>query len=261
MNLTKIPSKSFYYKAKDEIGYNLFELISAHGGYIAGGAIRAWFADEKIEDYDIFFDSQGDLYQFLIELFDTEEEFLSSKSLGEGYSEHYKVVFNSVNAISIVNIKTDVEIQFIKALGRQLSIEKQIKSFDFSVCSAGYDIGKNEFVVHPLFFDDLKDKRIRVMQNESEMLYPLAEIERIARYSRKGYKIKGIDIVYVILFIAERMKKVKTYDDFKHEINGMDIVLIDGVLEEAKIDGKEDFDGMNLFGRIQEYLETQDNAE
>lgn len=266
-----IPSQTYHKNIQEEIGYNLFDLISEHGGYLAGGAVRAHFADEEVSDYDIFFESERGLNQVLKKLlkeegdeellFSIDEELLLSIVVEDEYSEHYSLKFCSSNAVSIIHKKNNIEIQLIKGDGRFKKVEEQIFSFDFSICSAGYDFEKSQFVLHPLFFDDLKSKRIRIVQDEKDMLYPLAEVERIARYSRKGYNIRGIDIVYVILFIAERMKKIKTYDDFRREINGMDIVLIDGVLEESEIKGDDKFDSMDLFSRIYEYVENKESDQ
>lgn len=253
MKYTEVPSETFYKHVKKQVGFDLIDKIIDSYGYLAGGSCRAWFADEKISDYDFFFEDEVSYLKLEKEIF--KENLFGMLKIREEYKELYKVAFESDNAISLINLKTESKIQLIKT--RFSSLEDQIKVFDFSVCSAAYNLIDKSFIMHPLFFDDLKSKRIRILPTQDGLLYPLAEVERIARYSRKGYKIRGVDIVYVLLFIAERFKKIHTYQDFKAEINGMDISLIDGVFEETdlKLDGQ--FDGNELYDKIQEFLETK----
>lgn len=255
MKYTEIPSESFYKHLNKNIGDSLMEKIEDSYGYLAGGACRAWFANEEISDYDFFFEDEEDYKVLEKELFTNSGEELELLKIKGKYKDQYELKFQSDNALSLVNKKTNAKIQLVKI--RFSSLEDQIKVFDFSVCSAAYNIADKCFITHPQFFDDLKDKRLRVLPNEEGLLYPLAEIERIARYSRKGYYIKGVDIVTVILFIAQRLENIHTYEDFKTEINGMVIQLIDGVFEESSLKLEDDFNPSDLFESIQTYIEKK----
>lgn len=249
-NLIKVPSENFYHKVSKAVGEKLLKEIIHHNGFIAGGACRAWFANEEVNDYDFFFPTKSDYIKFEENAYtENENDFLEEidNTLGD-----YEKVWISDNANTYKNIETDAIIQFIH--NHYNPIEEQVKSFDFTVCAIAYDFNEKCFYAHPKFFDDLNDKRLRLIVNDESMLYPLAELERVAKYSRKGYYIREVDIVTLLLFIGKKFKEIKTYDDFRREINGMDIALIDGIFEETdlKLDGE--FSPDELFGEIKRFV-------
>lgn len=251
MELTKIPSENFYYKVQNAVGKELLDALITHNGFIAGGACRAWFENEEVKDYDFFFSSIKDYEEFKnATMSENDRDFL--EDISTKFKDSYEKVWISDNANTYKNIDTDSIIQFIH--NHYNPIEKQIHSFDFTVCAVGYDLKEKAFYTHPKFFDDLNSKRLRLVVNEESMLYPLAELERVAKYSRKGYKIKPVDIVALLLFIGKKFKEIKTYADFKREINGMDIALIDGIFEETALKLEDEFSGDDLFKEIKKFV-------
>lgn len=248
--LIKVPSENFYHKVSKAVGSKLLNKIIKNNGFIAGGACRAWFANEDIKDYDFFFSTKSDYSKFENDTYtENENEFLEDVNISLG---DYEKVWISGNANTYKNTETDAIVQFIH--NHYNPIEEQVKSFDFTVCAIAYDLNEKCFYTHPKFFDDLNDKRLRLIVNDASMLYPLAELERVAKYSRKGYKIREVDIVTLLLFIGKKFKDIVTYADFKREINGMDIQLIDGIFEqtELKLDGE--FSPDDLFGEIKNFV-------
>lgn len=244
--LIKVPSENFYHKVAKAVGAKLLDKIVEKNGFIAGGSCRAWFANEEVKDYDFFFPTKSDYSKFENNVYtENENEFLEEVKSSLG---NYEKVWISDNANTYKNSETDVVIQFIH--NHYNPIEDQVKSFDFTVCAIAYDFKEKCFYAHPKFFDDLNDKRLRLIVNDESMLYPLAELERVAKYSRKGYHIREVDIVTLLLFIGKKFKEIKTYADFKREINGMDINLIDGIFEQTELKLEGEFQPEELFGEI-----------
>lgn len=255
--LIKIPSENFYYKVEKAVGKELLEQIKNKDGFIAGGSCRAWFANEEVTDYDFFFPTQMKYEEFELDTY-TENEKEFSELIKSEFGD-YEKVWISDNANTYRNEETGVIIQFIH--NHYNPIVEQAKSFDFTVCAIAYDFNEKCFYTHPKFFDDLNNKRLRLIVNDASMLYPLAELERVAKYSRKGYYIREVDIVMLLLFIGKKFKEIKTYDDFKREINGMDINLIDGIFESTSLKLEGEFNPEALFEEIISFVDEDITKE
>lgn len=252
-NLIKIPSETFYHKVAKAVGKELLERITLNNGFVGGGSCRAWFANEEVKDYDFFFPTKDDYNQFE-DITYTENDKDFAELIKSEYG-NYEKVWISDNANTYKNEENEVIIQFIH--NHYNVIEEQIKSFDFTVCAIAYDFKEKCFYAHPKFFDDLNDKRLRLIVNDASMLYPLAELERVAKYSRKGYYIREVDIVMLLLFIGKKFKEIVTYDDFKREINGMDINLIDGIFESTNLKLEGEFNPDALFEEIISFVDNK----
>ena len=129
--------------------------------WVAGGAIRSWFALENTTDIDLFFPSEKEKNKALEHL----------KGLGG------EVIFENDN-VTKVKYKSKV-IDFCKVYYKDP--EDTINNFDFTVSMGACD-KKNTYFGDD-FFMDLASRRLAINATP----YPMSSLYRLQKYIKKGY--------------------------------------------------------------------------
>jgi hypothetical protein len=150
---------AFYYKAS--ILEKLPEGIRTKVA-VAGGAVRDKLVGAEIKDIDLF-----------VEDLDTETKLM----------EFYKTNGKEGNVNSqLANYTYEGKwIQIIRGKFYDMKTTACIDSFDFTLCMAM--VTMDGLKVGPLLYEAIATKHIRV----NKLLFPLASLERMQKYIKKGY--------------------------------------------------------------------------
>ena len=130
--------------------------------WVAGGAIRSWFANERRSDIDLFFPSEKGRNKALNHI----------KGIGS------EVVFENEN-VTKVRHKDKYTLDFCKQYFPDP--EKTISDFDFTV--AMFACNRESFWCGEESFMDLASKRLCFNQ----IPFPHSSLMRLQRYIKKGY--------------------------------------------------------------------------
>ena len=170
----------FYYKLKPLHRNHQFE---GKWGFcefaLCGGAITSYFTKTRINDIDLFFESNYDFRkakQILIE---------------DGYECKFE------NDIVCNMHKNYTKIQLCKI--KYAVAEKILESFDIVCCCAA--IRRNVFICHSNFMMDVKYKKL----NFNNLDKPRNTLIRIPKYIRKGFNIT----YYNLHLLANAIKDVE----------------------------------------------------
>lgn len=149
--------------------------------WIAGGALTAAVSGEKINDFDVFSPFP-----------ETLSSFLGTPSFTNGnIANHY-----------VDGLKVQVVLNHPAELPGQT-----IDMFDYTIVMAAYD-GKH--LVHDdRFFEDIAQKRLVA----NKFGWPLSSLERLAKYSKRGYK----PCPFGLLELAEAINRLPA--DFRSNPN------------------------------------------
>jgi hypothetical protein len=137
--------------------------------WIAGGAITSAITGEKINDYDLFSPTPEKLRDRLKE------------SIGYTTFEH-----DFFTNFRIANQKVQVITRYSPE-----SQEAIFNTFDFTINCGAYD--GLTFAHHDRFWQDIATKRLVV----NELFFPLKTMERVAKYSRRGYKVCPVGLLNI----------------------------------------------------------------
>ena len=145
--------------------------------WIAGGAIRDYFAQGFIT---------GD-----IDLFTTDEEIFN-----------VIITFFQKEGTSFIDTNNSIKFRYKKytfdVVKRHFpSPIKAIDTFDFTICCAAID--KLYLYHHPTFFIDLAKRRLVIHR----LPYPLSTLQRLQKYVKKGYWICNRGLLELARAIAE----------------------------------------------------------
>lgn len=131
--------------------------------WVAGGAVTAAVAGERINDYDIFSPHP----QRIISELESQAEYVKGKSV-EGFFTNFTDKYG--NTIQVI---TRVAVESPRAI---------FEIFDYTIVCGAYD--GETFYCHDRFWQDVATRRL-VMNS---LTFPLKTLERVAKYSRRGYK-------------------------------------------------------------------------
>lgn len=183
-----------YKKADRDVFFSLRRIdkyMEGHNGFIAGGAFKNLFNNEKVRDVDVFFKSNED---FLA----ADKYFLKNQE----YSKHY----NNDNCHAYKNKKNGVVVELVKT--RFLEPDKLLDIFDFTIVKAAYIREENEsggvnykLLYSHRFFEDLHLKKLVIDGDWKVLPHPINTYDRTYKYQRYGYalcresKIKIIEML------------------------------------------------------------------
>lgn len=148
--------------------------------WVAGGAVLAAIAGERINDYDIFSPHP----QRLIAILDECGKYKRGKSVDGFFQNYHDEYGNTIQIITRVNVSSP-EIIF--------------EIFDYTIVCAAWD--GNTFYCHDRFWQDVATRRLVV----NALPYPLKSMERMAKYSARGYKACPIGL----LLLAQAINALK----------------------------------------------------
>lgn len=171
-------------KIVDQLPMGLMELMVTEDIFLAGGAIRAIIAGEKVKDFDLFTSSKEKARQYA--------ESLSEKFDNEDYLE-------TENAFTIKDELGSIpDIQFIHRWTFNNEWEL-IGSFDYTIAQAAiwFENGDWKSVAEPSFYDDLEAKQLVYTAPDREE-EPGGSLLRMRKFLRMGYDISSYDMAKVI---------------------------------------------------------------
>lgn len=216
---------------KNKLG-SYYDRLRKHKCFLAGGAITSVFTHTEINDYDIYFHSQQDVYNFMTES-------------GSGMW----LVSESDKSFTLKFCDNVVQAIFFRYFNEASEI---FDSFDFTVCMGAYDFEKEEFVFHEDFMKDNVSRRL-VFNNKTA--FPIISALRIAKYKDKGYSIDRRQYMRVMLAVSRL--KINSVDALKRHLGGMYGEELDSYL---KLDENEPFDLEKVIERLGDYLAETNNV-
>lgn len=155
--------------------------------YLAGGVIRSYFDGTKVEDYDFFFKNQKAVTLF-VELLKLEK---------------FKLVYECSEGKLFTFKHKNMKIQVV--CERYYSNEEElINSFDITACMFVLDCYMR-LHTYKESIKAAKNKELRINKVE----YPLATMNRIDKYVKKGYYFSNEDKLDFIKMI-QNFKSDKT---------------------------------------------------
>ena len=215
--------------------HGIFDIFIKHGVVIAGGAIRAVFAGEKISDYDVYFKNN-----------EIKNDFIKD------FSDKATVLGKTDNAITFAHCLENEKIYVQSCILPNAMFEdvsKIIETFDFTCCMGAFDCGTLQFILHSSFLPDLARRELKINVNAK---YPICTLFRVKKYIAKGYKISGTECVKLALAINKL--NMKNYQELKEQLNGIDTLFLKELTDKLMSDEyrEKDYD-------FNEFLEMLDN--
>lgn len=175
----------------------IFEALSSVKAWIAGGAITSVFCNREINDYDLYFGSAQDLYDFLMQLEGTEAQ----------------IINQSDKSLTILSDDKLYQAVFIKYYESAKDI---FKDFDFTICMGAYNPRKSKFILHPEF---LHHNSLRILKFNPGTAYPLVSVLRVAKYKEKGYTISKLEMCKMLLTVNKL--KLDSFEEVTNHFGGM----------------------------------------
>lgn len=221
---------------KKKLG-SYYEMFKDYNCFLAGGAINSLFTHAEINDYDLYFRSQQDLYGFMT------ESPSSTWIIADSDKSFTVKVANNMGELIVQPI-------FFRYFD---NAEQIFESFDFTVCMGAFDFQKEEFVLHEDFLNDIAARRLVFNPNTA---FPIISALRIAKYKEKGYEIDRRQFMRIMLTISRL--KITSLEMLRRHLGGM---YGESIEAHIKIDENEPFDLNKIIERMGEYTVEEDERE
>ncbi len=215
----------------DKADKETFNSIMNHG-WIAGGAVRAACARESIKDVDVFFYTHNDRLALEVELID------------QGFTQ----VVSSDNANTYT--KNDVCVQTIKK--EYDNAWTCIDTFDFTVTMAfvqrvpaANDFSNDIMETSHFFYQDLAARELRVNR---KLQYPLNTAVRMVKYLKKGYTIRPVELVQLLIQCAKL--NPQTLPEWKEQLLGIDMITLGALFATMENEGTTQLNADSLMDCI-----------
>lgn len=173
--------------------------------WVAGGAVLAAIAGEKINDYDIFSPHP----ERIIAVLEESPDYSKGKKV-DGYFHNFHDNFgNMIQIITKVNVASPAVI---------------FEIFDYTIVCGAWD--GETFYCHDRFWQDVATRRLVV----NALPYPLKSMERMSKYSARGYKPCPIGLMLLARAINNlkidwdnpKDNEISFYPDGTPRFNGVD---------------------------------------
>ncbi|GIU69849.1 MAG: hypothetical protein KatS3mg002_1085 [Candidatus Woesearchaeota archaeon] len=190
----------------------LYNVFASENAFIAGGAIRSIFANEEINDFDIYFEDKENYYNVV--------NYLDKRGIGG-------VISSNAYNFKINNRKYQL-IHHSKMIGNP---EYILSHFDFTVCMGAYSFKDKTVIYSERFLLDLAKRELVYNKNT---LFPISSLVRTKKYLKRGYNINTLEYLKIISHIHSLLKKVEEDNDkdlLKEQFNGLDVVLIENIMD------------------------------
>jgi hypothetical protein len=140
---------------------------------LAGGALRSFFTDTPVRDYDLYFKDQKTLDRYMnglasIGFQKTNNTTDKSVTYRRGQVRDGQILTHTVNMIRAPFYATASDV---------------IKDYDFTVCMCA--VQGDSLVYHPQYFTDLATRSLRIYKPAN----PLNTVWRVQKYVKLGYSI------------------------------------------------------------------------
>lgn len=210
-------------RLKKEFG-DVWEKLENYDAYIAGGAITSIFTNSEINDFDVYFSSEKELVDFILDL-------------NCGYA-----VVSHTDKATLLIIGTS-KIQLIR-FDYFDNADTIFDKFDFTVCMGAYGFKNKEFYFHEDFFKHNSQKILRFNANTS---YPYISMLRVEKYRQKGYNISKPELSKIMLSCSQ--KPLTSYEESIEQLGGMYGNNISNLIDEKD---KDNFSISKLIDKLSE---------
>ena len=181
--------------------------------FLCGGVFVSIASSQKVRDLDFFFADQNTLDAM-------------KKKVMDGEDESKMNIFETDNCFGFKMER--MKIQFVKKMFFPDGIVQCIDIFDFRACMWGMTGDQildptQGLYSHPNAIFDIAKKELFIMPNHR---HPYNVTFRIVKYIKRGWSIKGLSFIRLILQQLIRSKSIKTLGDVKEEIIGIDTLVL-----------------------------------
>lgn len=214
-------------KLSSLVSDNVWEFFKASNAIIAGGAITSVFTNKEVNDIDVYFRSEEDLFRALAAVFDESQ--YTPDDLIDILGSH-DLIYNgkSQRTLMLKDKETEQNIQLMTFRYFD-SPEDIFESFDYTVCMGAYDCTSGEFVFHADFF---KHNAQRYLKFHTGTTYPIMSLMRVDKYKKKGYDISKTELLRVLGTCMSL--ELSSWEDAKEHIGGMYGYDLNDVFDETK---------------------------
>jgi len=186
--------------------YNFINLFVKNKMILAGGSIVRMLFNESPSDLDMYFKDESYVEMFLNDIADyNEKNNIYNFSLICKTSNSYTYNFHGMKFQFII-LPTMIHKNTLDLLN----------SFDFSVCSVGFDFEFDDFIYTEQFMKDINLKNITFNVNS---LSPICSLMRLEKYQGRGFKIDNFELLKLSLSIQKL--KFDTYKDVAVAFTGV----------------------------------------
>lgn len=200
--------------------------------YLCGGVFVSLISGEPVNDLDFFFSSNEELLKFWDRV---------------KYHPEVTKKYETVNAISFNY--DGIKIQLVRKVFFP-TLQDTISIFDFRAAMCGMNMlnlaAKDGFYSEENSLYDIASKQLVIMPNHRN---PHNVTYRVAKYVKRGWSIKGQSFIRLVLQMLIRSRDIKTIQDVKEEIMGMDTVILADFFKNSdkyKHAGSIELDGLVL---------------
>lgn len=190
-------------KIKQAISACVYDMLKENKCVLAGGAITSLMCGREVNDYDLYFTTQGGVDNIVANVFSvTEDEYIDS----------FELVANHVTKRSFLakDKRNKTELQFIHYKVYD-NVKEIFNSFDFHACMGAFDFSTEEFVFHENFFKDNSQRTLTFNKNTD---FPIVSALRLDKYRKKGYGISKKEMLRVLFAVVN-----KDYDSWETVIS------------------------------------------
>lgn len=169
--------------------------------FLAGGAIRSFFTEQPVQDFDLYCRNAQAHYEVsnLLSRY-------SSCTHQTGNAKTYEVQLKDETC----------KVQLIEAYFGD--IPTVLNKFDFTVCQGAYNFEREQFWIADRFLlDNVQRKLVYNFNNE----YPLSALARTQKYAEYGYKISNHELMKIAMKIGTLNLNDST--EFLKQIGGVSV--------------------------------------
>lgn len=195
-----------------DLSEDLICCLKEYNAVIAGGAITSVFKGVDINDYDVYFKTDGDMYRFLMSWW---------------CEKHYRT--SSHKALNFVDWEGKNSLIQVVTLKSYPTIEDIWNDFDFTVCMGAFDFSDEKFHLHKDFIYDNISNTLNFNKNTA---FPIVSLKRVDKYKNKGYSINLYNM-YQIAFAIKNLE-INNYQELCNHLGGMYGEEIDDLFDEIK---------------------------
>jgi hypothetical protein len=208
-----------------------------------------------------------------IDIFPVKDFFTRNQAskLGAIVSETRNAITVKVNVDNTLHHQTVDDQNEIKVVGKTMtiqlcnytheSIEKLVESFDFSHIRIGAEINSNGIVDKVYYSKDYMDAKMCQSTEYIGSEYPLSSLIRAFKYAKRGDFAGNSHIFSVFKVLTDIIHRgFKNYDDFKDQLDAIDLGLVPENKEELSTSGLSETgldysaDGKDILNKLVNFL-------
>ncbi len=222
----KINTKNEHEIIQEVLGKRLCELLAENNAFLAGGAITSLFTNSKINDWDIFFQTQEE-FNVVRTIFSRLNKINAQEKVGFSKIELITETSNAATfkVPSEMHMRQThesygksyaVDDNFIIQLCQKdfLPIKEALARFDWTCVMGAYEFKSKEFYFHPNFFPDNSRKSLVINENCHS---PFSAYFRHNKYKERGYTISFVEEFKMLMMLND--VKFETWEEFLDSVS------------------------------------------